>query len=285
MALLAELSFTKGHGTANDFILISDVKNEWIPTVPQITWLCDRRRGVGADGVIRVVPTALVSEFADLAIATWFMDYRNSDGSIAEMCGNGARVFARYLVASGLETKKEFVIATRAGLHQVEVNSDFSVSISMGVARKVANGSPITVTIPSSEVEFVAAGVYAPNPHAVVCLPENVNLNDIELGTPQVNPSEVFPDGVNIEFVKRMGPNHVAMRVVERGSGETMSCGTGACAVAWVEMLEMGVSSGEVRVDVPGGTLWVSLVDQQLWLRGSADLVARGKILLPPELL
>ena len=285
MALLAELSFTKGHGTANDFILISDVKNEWIPTVPQITWLCDRRRGVGADGVIRVVPTALVSEFADLAIATWFMDYRNSDGSIAEMCGNGALVFARYLVASGLETKKEFVIATRAGLHQVEVNSDFSVSISMGVARKVANGSPITVTIPSSEVEFVAAGVYAPNPHAVVCLPENVNLNDIELGTPQVNPSEVFPDGVNIEFVKRMGPNHVAMRVVERGSGETMSCGTGACAVAWVEMLEMGVSSGEVRVDVPGGTLWVSLVDQQLWLRGSADLVARGKILLPPELL
>jgi diaminopimelate epimerase len=285
VALLAELSFTKGHGTANDFILISDVKNEWIPTVPQITWLCDRRRGVGADGVIRIVPTALVSEFADLAIATWFMDYRNSDGSIAEMCGNGARVFARYLVASGLETKKEFVIATRAGLHQVEVNSDFSVSISMGVARKVANGSPITVTIPSSEVEFVAAGVYAPNPHAVVCLPENVNLNDIELGTPQVNPSEVFPDGVNIEFVKRMGPNHVAMRVVERGSGETMSCGTGACAVAWVEMLEMGVSSGEVRVDVPGGTLWVSLVDQQLWLRGSADLVARGKILLPPELL
>jgi diaminopimelate epimerase len=118
-----------------------------------------------------------------------------------------------------------------------------------------------------------------------VYLPENVNLNDIELGTPQVNPSEVFPDGVNIEFVKRMGPNHVAMRVVERGSGETLSCGTGACAVAWVEMLELGISSGEVRVDVPGGTLWVSLVDQQLWLRGSADLVARGKILLPPELL
>jgi diaminopimelate epimerase len=285
VALLAELSFTKGHGTANDFILISDVKNEWIPTVPQIMWLCDRRRGVGADGVIRIVPTALVSEFADLAIATWFMDYRNADGSIAEMCGNGARVFARYLVASGLETKKEFVIATRAGLHQVEVNSDFSVSISMGVARKVANGSPITVTIPSSEVEFVAAGVYVPNPHAVVYLPENVNLNDIELGTPQVNPNEVFPDGVNIEFVKRMGPNHVAMRVVERGSGETLSCGTGACAVAWVEMLELGISSGEVRVDVPGGTLWVSLVDQQLWLRGSADLVARGKILLPPELL
>lgn len=285
MALLAELSFTKGHGTANDFILVSDVKNEWIPTVPQVMWLCDRRRGLGADGVIRVVPTALVSEFADLAIATWFMDYRNSDGSIAEMCGNGARVFARYLVASGLETKKEFVIATRAGLHQVEVNSDFTVSISMGVARKVANGSPITVTIPSSEVEFVAAGVYVPNPHAVVYLPENVNLNDIDLGTPQVNPSEVFPDGVNIEFVKRIGPNHVAMRVVERGSGETLSCGTGACAVAWVEMLELGISSGEVRVDVPGGTLWVSLVDQQLWLRGSADLVARGKILLPPELL
>ncbi len=285
MALLAELSFTKGHGTANDFILVSDPRNEWTPTVPQIKWLCDRRRGLGADGVIRVVPTALVSEFSDLAIAPWFMDYRNADGSIAEMCGNGARVFARYLVASGLETNKVFVIATRAGLHQVEVNSDFTVSISMGVARAVASECPITVNIRSSEVELVATGVHIPNPHAVVHLPETIKLMEADLGSPRVTPGEVFPEGVNIEFVQHVGPNHVAMRVVERGSGETMSCGTGACAVAWVEMQEMGSSQGEIRVDVPGGTLWVSLVDKQLWLRGSADLVARGKILLPTELL
>lgn len=288
MARLAELSFTKGHGTANDFILIQDSAGDWNPAVEHVRWLCDRRRGLGADGVIRVVPTSLVPEFADLAIAPWFMDYRNSDGSIAEMCGNGARVFARYLVASGLETNKEFVIATRAGLHEVVVHSDSTVSVSMGIAHEISSDSPILVTIESRQEAMQATGVQVPNPHAVVFLPEDMDLADlaaINLGIPRVSPSAVFPDGVNVEFVRRIGPLHVAMRVVERGSGETLSCGTGACAVAWVEMRNMGATADEIRVDVPGGTLWVRLVAKQLWLRGPAELVARGRVLLPAEVL
>ena len=285
MARLAELSFTKGHGTANDFILIQDSAGDWNPAVEHVKWLCDRRRGLGADGVIRVVPTSLVPEFADLAIAPWFMDYRNSDGSIAEMCGNGARVFARYLVASGLETEKKFVIATRAGLHEVVVHSDSTVSVSMGIAHTISSVSPLMVRIASSQEALQATGVQVPNPHAVVYLPEDMDLGAINLGIPRVSPSEAFPDGVNIEFVRRIGPHHVAMRVVERGSGETLSCGTGACAVAWVEMRHMGATTEEIRVDVPGGTLWVRLVAKQLWLRGPAELVARGKVLLPAEVL
>lgn len=285
MARLAELNFTKGHGTSNDFILIQDPHGKWHPTVDQVKWLCDRRRGLGADGVIRVVPTSLIPEFADLAIATWFMDYRNSDGSIAEMCGNGARVFARYLVASGLETSKQFVIATRAGLHEIEVHTDLTVSVSMGVATVVGDRSPLTVMIPSCDKVFPAQGVLVPNPHAIVFVSENIELAKLDLSSPRVSPPGAFPDGVNVEFVQRKGDHHVAMRVVERGSGETLSCGTGACAVAWAEMQTLGITDGEFRVDVPGGTLWVRVSDKHLWLRGPADLVARGKVLIPKDVL
>ncbi len=285
MARLAELSFTKGHGTANDFVMIQDTSGTWNPTVDQITWLCDRRRGIGADGVIRVVPTELLPEFEDLAVAPWFMDYRNADGSIAEMCGNGARVFARYLVASGLETHKEFVIATRAGLHEVEIHSDLTVRVSMGTACEIDVQSHLTVLIDSIDSAWPATGVLVPNPHAVVFLPASVDLADLNLGLPCVSPAQAFPDGVNVEFVERKGDRHLAMRVVERGSGETLSCGTGACAVAWVEVQKFGAAQGEIRVDVPGGTLWVQVSQNQVWLRGSAELVARGKVLLPMHLL
>lgn len=300
MARLAELSFTKGHGTRNDFILIQDTSGQWYPSEEHIRWLCDRRQGLGADGVIRVVPTKLMPEFMDLAIAPWFMDYRNADGSIAEMCGNGARVFARYLVASGAESSKEFVIATRAGLHEVEIHSDLSVSISMGMARGISSLEPVVVVVPAHQLELPAIGVLMPNPHAVAFLPqhldlegldlegldlERLDLERLDLRNLTVNPAGAFPEGVNIELVQRLGPNHVAMRVVERGSGETMSCGTGACAVAWVDMENSSAVNGETRVDVPGGTLWVRAAGNQLWLRGPADLVARGRILLPPLLL
>jgi diaminopimelate epimerase len=290
VAHLAELSFTKGHGTANDFIVIQDTLAVWSPTVDQVRWLCDRRRGLGADGVIRVVPTSLMPELDGLDIAPWFMDYRNADGSIAEMCGNGARVFARYLAASGLETNKEFLIATRAGLHEVEIHADLSVSVSMGMARKISDGGELSVHLSHLDPEvpsdaWPVHGVLVPNPHAVVYLPDDIELAELDLCAPRISPADVFPDGVNIEFVQRQDHRHVAMRVVERGSGETLSCGTGACAVAWIEMQRLGDSTESVRVDVPGGTLWVSIMRDQLWLRGPADLVARGKVLLPKELL
>lgn len=295
VAKLAELNFTKGHGTANDFILIDDSRNTWAPTPGQVQWLCDRHRGLGADGVIRVVPTAAVAGFEDLAVATWFMDYRNSDGSLAEMCGNGARVFARYLLASGLETEREFVIATRAGLHQVIVHQDLTVSVSMGSAASLPGESEINVRVGGVQVGLVAQGVLVPNPHAVVYMPDDIALADLDLDQISVLPSELFPDGVNVEFVVKLGDRHLALRVRERGSGETLSCGTGACAVAWTDMhsgpstksplINKGSEGLEWHIEVPGGSLWVSEDAGRLWLRGPAELVARGKVLLPAQLL
>lgn len=283
MARLAELSFTKGHGTANDFILVPDPQNSWQPTSAQICWLCDRRLGIGADGLIRVVPTRFMEEFADLGAAEWFMDYRNSDGSVAEMCGNGARVFARYLLASGLVQDREFVIATRAGLHEVVIHADYSVSVSMGTAQQLPGDPNIEVRVDDSLVLDGGHGVLVPNPHAVVYVPDGISLADIDISQAVVQQSELFPDGVNIEFVQRIGERHVAMRVVERGSGETLSCGTGACAVAFTAMSEM--DTREWQVDVPGGTLWVYRQGEILWLRGPAELIARGKVLIPSGLL
>lgn len=293
MARLAELNFTKGHGTANDFILVPDPDNMWQPTVNQVAWLCDRRRGLGADGVIRVVPTRFMPEYPDLSVAPWFMDYRNADGSVAEMCGNGARVFARYLVASGLESEREFIIATRAGLHQVRVHPDFSVSVSMGQVAPRESEEPISIAINAEYGELPAYGCYLPNPHAVVFLPESTELSRVDISNHNVMPDSAFPDGVNVEFAVVRGDHHIEMRVIERGSGETQSCGTGACAVAWADMIQTARpttysregESAEWRIDVPGGTLWVSFVDSGVWLRGPADLVARGKVLIPAELL
>lgn len=285
MARLAELSFTKGHGTANDFILVQDTDNTWQPTKEQVSWLCDRRRGIGADGVIRVVPTVLVPDAAELAEAVWFMDYRNSDGSIAEMCGNGARVFARYLVAAGFETDKSFLIATRAGLHEIVIQTDLSVSVSMGSAVATPENESISVSLPGVPRVLPARGVHVPNPHAVVFIPAELSLGELDLTDPSVKANDLFPEGVNIEFVVRKGDKHLQLRVVERGSGETMSCGTGACAVAWVDMQDSISSDGEWQIDVPGGTLWVSQIAGHLWLRGPAELVARGKVLLPANLL
>lgn len=281
MAKLAELPFTKGHGTSNDFVLIQDSEARWVPTAEQVQWLCNRRQGLGGDGVIRVVPTSRVPEYADLAAANWFMDYRNSDGSIAEMCGNGARVFARYLLASGLESSREFLIATRAGLHQVIVHEDFTVSISMGQAR-IMERDDVTIDLGQGKIVVAATGVSVPNPHAVAMLPSGISLTEMSLTEFTVSPIDAFPQGVNVEFVQVIGERHVQMRVVERGSGETMSCGTGACAVASVAMKTSGATKDlEWQVDVPGGSLWVIERDGQLWLRGSAELVARGKVLFP----
>lgn len=297
VAKLAEIPFTKGHGTANDFVVVPDPENLWHPSIEQIQWLCDRRRGIGADGVIRVVPTTLIPEFNDLGAAEWFMDYRNSDGSLAEMCGNGARVFARYLLASGLVQDREFVIATRAGLHEVIVHSDYSVSVSMGVASFLAGDPTIDVRVDTSRVLKGGRGVLVPNPHAVVFLPENESLTSLDISQASVVPSEKFPEGVNIEFVQRIGERHLAMRVLERGSGETLSCGTGACAVAFTAMSHaesvadsldtdsLDADPVEWQIDVPGGSLWVRRLEQRLWLRGPAELVARGKVLIPAELL
>lgn len=273
----------KGHGTGNDFVLVPDVDNTNPLTPEQVRALADRRFGIGADGVLRVVRTADSPEVADQAAgAEWFMDYRNGDGTTAEMCGNGARVFARYLVDAGLVASTEFAIATRGGLCPVRIEDDGDVTIDMGVATgPMLRAMPVVSVGPQS---WNATAVNMPNPHAVVFLDELDELAGLDLGVaPLAGPLAMFPDGVNVEFVVRIGApgdRHVRMRVHERGVGETLSCGTGACAVMVAAAgRDQAPTETSYTVDVPGGTVVVTRrADEHIELRGPAQIVARATI-------
>jgi len=279
MARNPELRFVKGHGTGNDFILIPDFEGDIEISPEQVRFLCNRNFGLGADGVIRVVRTARVPEVASMAdSAEWFMDYRNADGSTSEMCGNGSRVFARYLDATGLITDAEVQIATRGGLRTVSMESDLSITVDMGIPTTPPGTAVVTV----GSRQLPAVGVMIANPHAVSFVESLDDAGDL-LVSPGIAPASIFNEGANVEFVVVRGENHIAMRVFERGVGETLSCGTGACAAAFAYLRRIDAPVGsDVRVDVTGGTLHITETEAgHLLLRGPADLVARGTVLLP----
>ena len=280
-----ERHFTKGHGTENDFVLVADLDGTRDVTADQVRRLADRRAGIGGDGVIRVVPTLaateqLVREQGDRA--RWFMDYRNADGSPAEMCGNGSRVFAAYLRREGLETADEFSIATRSGVKQVRFEGDL-IAVNLGGWRivdvGVANekGFDAMVKVRGHD-PMPGLSLDLGNPHVVVALPDSADLTALDLTeAPEVHPEPA--GGTNVEFVRPIGPGHIAMRVHERGVGETRSCGTGAAAAALAIRWWAGADTATDvwRVDVPGGTLRVrALPRQQVELAGPAALVADG---------
>jgi len=284
------LRFTKGHGTQNDFILVRDLDGAQDLSAGDVRLLADRRAGLGADGVIRVVPTGRATESAVRAQADrarWFMDYRNADGSLAEMCGNGARVFAAYLRREGLEESTEFSIATRAGVAPVVVTGE-QYAVDLGPwfvvdpagARERGFGATVRAR---HGVELPALSLDLGNPHTVVILPTDFDLDALDLTeAPAVSPHP--QQGTNVEFVRAMGPGHIAMRVHERGVGETRSCGTGAAAAALATRWWEGESDDntEWTVDVPGGRLTVrALPDQHVELAGPAVLVADGTVDLP----
>ncbi|MEZ5116395.1 MAG: diaminopimelate epimerase [Candidatus Nanopelagicales bacterium] len=271
--------FLKGHGTGNDFVLLPDLEGRLDLTPERVRAVCDRRFGLGADGVLRVVPAIDDPDGAPWADeARFFMDYRNADGSVAEMCGNGARVFARYLVTAGLAPAGELRFVTRGGVRHAHVDPVGDVVVGMGSAVADAGGAEIRVRV--GERDWAATGVLVPNPHAVAFVDDLRHAGPLDT-PPEVTPGAAFPDGVNVEFVVDRGPAHVAMRVFERGVGETLSCGTGACAVAYAARRRDGASADRTwRVDVPGGTVHVTEhEDGSLDLAGPAVLVAEGEIL------
>ena len=268
--------FVKGHGTENDFVLLPDPDGGLDLPADRVQRLCDRRAGIGADGVLRVVRSAAHPEAGSMAAdAEWFMDYRNADGSAVEMCGNGIRVFARFLVDEGWAAPGELPIATRDGVKRVRVGRDGDVTVDMGPAR--LPGVDRTVRVGTSS--WPAVEVDVGNPHAVVFVARLADAGELRRA-PDVEPA--FPQGVNVEFVETLGPAHVAMRVHERGVGETRSCGTGACAAMVAAAARDGAAEGSVRtyvVDVPGGRLSVSRrADGHLELTGPAVLVADGTV-------
>ncbi|HET7304017.1 MAG TPA: diaminopimelate epimerase [Segeticoccus sp.] len=278
-------AFTKGHGTENDFVLVPDLDGAHDVTRDQVRALANRRAGIGGDGVIRVVPTSGAAEESvreQAGEARWFMDYRNADGSLAEMCGNGTRVFAAYLRRERLETGDEFAIATRAGVKSVRFEGEL-IAVDLGPWRLA---DPDAARQKGSDAMVKVAGLDAlpglsldlGNPHTVVALPDEVDLERVRLRVaPEVVPKPAH--GTNVELVRPIAAGHVAMRVHERGVGETRSCGTGAAAAALATRWWAGETADNTTwwVDVPGGGLRVrALEGQRVELAGRALLVADG---------
>lgn len=268
------IPFLKGHGTENDFVLLPDLDASLDLTAARVRALCDRRAGLGADGVLRVVRAkAVESRPADLDDGAWFMDYRNADGSIAEMCGNGVRVFARYLADTGLVTTGEFTVGSRAGARPVVIRPDGQVAVDLGPSR-VFGESTATVTGTTHGGVAVDVG----NPHLVCEVDDLAELTDLDLtARPGYDPA-VFPEGVNVEFVVVEAPDRLRMRVHERGVGETRSCGTGTVAAVTGVLHRRGRKTGAADVTVPGGKVRVEVGENSCTLTGPAVFVARGEL-------
>jgi diaminopimelate epimerase len=282
MASAQPVPFLKGHGTENDFVILHDPDGELELPAETVARLCDRRAGIGGDGLLRVVRSAAHPEARSMAgVAEWFMDYRNSDGSVAEMCGNGVRVFVRHLERAGLAKPGEVAVATRAGVRRTHLAEDGGeITVAMGPV--ALPGGEVTVRV--GERSWPALNVGTGNPHAVAFVDELAHAGRL-LDAPEVAPAAAYPEGVNVEFVVPRGPRHVAMRVHERGSGETRSCGTGACAVMVAAARRDGLdpaADGEpatYTVDVPGGRLVITeRTDGEVEMTGPAVIVAEGVV-------
>ena len=301
------MHFAKGHGTENDFVILPDPDGELDLTPALVRRLCDRRAGIGADGVLRVVeievlaaaltesgPGAfraageaddLLASAAATALAApataaeaasgltpqWFMDYRNADGSVAEMCGNGVRVFTRYLIEHGLAHGPEFAIETRGGTRLVRAEPGGQFTVDMGPATVLGTAR---ASVGGAGCEGLRISVGNPHLACVVDTP----LDGYDFSAPPVLDAVAFPDGANVELVRLTGERSAQMRVYERGSGLTRSCGTGAVAAAVAAAEAIGARGGTWAIRVPGGDLTVTLDRETTLLTGPAVIVAEGQL-------
>src|SRR5579875_600137 len=280
------VNFAKGHGTQNDFVLLPDMHAELPLTPAAVAALCDRRRGLGADGVLRVTTAGAVLAAGVLdrlpdgvGPGDWYMDYRNADGSVAQMCGNGVRVFAHYLRASGMESRDEFVVGSLAGPRLVSMHhvgpAYADVTVDMGKTNELGVGEAIVAGRP-----FAGLAIDVGNPH-LACVDADLTDEDLaalDVAAPVSFDREQFPDGVNVEILTAPHEGAVSMRVHERGVGETRSCGTGTVAAAVAALAFTGATTGTLTVRVPGGEVVVTITEGTSYLRGPSVLVARGEL-------
>jgi diaminopimelate epimerase len=277
-----------GHGTENDFVVLPDPYGTVWPEdrldEAMVRRLCDRRAGLGGDGVLRVVRSVHVPDApavlgADLDRCEWFMDHRNADGSHAEMCGNGIRLFLHVLVTEGLLDRAiceaGVLVGTRGGPRRVGATPDGAYWVDMGPAQPFGAGEAKL-----DGRTFPGQAVSMGNPH-LACLTD-VPVDSLDLTRAPGFDPELFPEGVNVEIVNVLEPAaHIRLRVFERGVGETRSCGTGACAAAYAALAADGATEGTVVVDVPGGRLSVQVTPRTTVLTGPAVIVSAG--MLCPE--
>lgn len=280
------MEFAKGHGTQNDFVVLPDLAATVVLAPRAVAALCDRRRGLGADGVLRVTTAgaALAAGVFDripegLSTDDWYMDYRNADGSIAQMCGNGVRVFAHYLHVCGLEPRAEFVVGSLAGPRAVVLHAADSltadVTVDMGKANTVGSGSAV---VGGRSFDGVAVDVGNPHLACVVDGFTDADLAALDVAAPVAFDAAQFPDGVNVEILTAPVGGAVTMRVHERGVGETRSCGTGTVAAAVAALARRGEQTGALRVRIPGGEVTVTVSESTSHLRGPSVLLARGEL-------
>lgn len=281
------LPFIKAHGTENDFVVLVDPDVAIDLTEQFVRELADRRAGIGGDGVIRVatagklVERGVLTELpADCRADEWFMDYRNADGSMAEMCGNGVRVFAHVLAIEGLESAQEFGIGTRGGRKFVTVHE----STDKRAVVSVQMGEPIVLGLSTAHIadhRFAGIAVDMGNPHLAAVVP-NLDANslaELPIELPVLSDEEFFPNGVNLEVVTPLSADgSVHMRVHERGVGETRSCGTGTVAAAVAALADAGKVTGQVLVNILGGQVEVTVSEGASILKGPSEIVARGTL-------
>jgi diaminopimelate epimerase len=278
--------FAKGHGTQNDFVLLPDLDARLSLQPAAVAALCDRRRGLGADGVLRVTTAGAAAAAGvfdrlpeGVEAGDWYMDYRNADGSFAQMCGNGVRVFAHYVRASGLESRDEFVVGSLAGprpvvLHQADATTA-DVTVEMGKTNRLGTGEAIVGGRP-----FAGLAIDVGNPH-LACVDPDLTTDELaalDVAAPVQFDRAQFPDGVNVEVLTAPVMGSVTMRVHERGVGETRSCGTGTVAAAVAALAFTGAATGTLQVRVPGGAVTVTVTETNSYLRGPSVLVARGEL-------
>ncbi|EKF24109.1 diaminopimelate epimerase [Mycolicibacterium hassiacum DSM 44199] len=280
------MRFAKGHGTENDFVLLPDPDGRLTLGPAAVAALCDRRRGLGADGLLRVITAGAARDAGvfdrlpdGVSPDDWYMDYRNADGSVAEMCGNGVRVFAHYLRAAGLESRDEFTVGSLAGPRPVRLHrcdaTRADITVEMGKVARLGAGQAVV-----GGRTFTGLAVDVGNPH-LACVDPTLTaeaLAALDVAASVQFDRTQFPHGVNVEVLTAPADGAVSMRVHERGVGETRSCGTGTVAAATAALAHEGAETGSLRVRVPGGEVTVTVTEASSFLRGPSVLVAHGEI-------
>ena len=274
------MRFVKAHGAGNDFVLIEDLDDSLRPNAAFVAAVCDRHFGVGADGLIRITRARS---------ADFFMDYYNADGEVAEMCGNGIRCLAKYVADRGMWAGAELVVDTRDGVKRMTLERDASgavsrVRVDMGAPildraeiPMSGSGDPLHEQLAVAGQDLEAACVSMGNPHAVVFVDDLAGIPFETLG-PALETNDRFPAKTNAEFAQVLNDHEVRMRVWERGVGETMACGTGACAVGVAANLR-GYTGRSVAIHLPGGTLDIEwMADGRVFMTGPAEEAFEGTL-------
>ncbi len=273
-----QLNFTKMQGIGNDFVVLDARRDPIRLDVEAMRQIADRRFGIGCDQILLLEPPA--SNSADVHYRIF-----NADGSEVEQCGNGARCIARYLHANGLNDKTEIIAETSSGLLTLYIELEEQVRVDMGVPRFDPADIPLAVSeraeiynVSLEQGEFPFRAVSMGNPHAVL-ESGDVDTVPITVIAPLIQAHPMFPAGVNVGFMQINDHEHIRLRVYERGAGETLACGSGACA-AVVSGIQAGLLSDCVDVDLPGGRLQIQWAggNSPVWMTGPAEFVFRGSM-------